>query len=228
MSIFSDLNEVETLVQSKKILIFDFDGVLVDSLDLKTEAFALLYQQYGDEVVAKVVKHHINNGGMSRYQKFKYYHKIFLNKNIDEKKVNSLSQKFSSIVLEKVISAKEINGASDFLKLFCTKDKLCIVNSATPLNEIKEIVKARGLSTFFQAVYGSPNSKEENLLQIQNTFNIDLKTAVFIGDALSDFNAAKVMKMDFIGIGKKIADDLRNENGNWPILEDFSGFRKSS
>jgi len=223
VGVTSDLGKVEELVQSKKLLVFDFDGVLADSVEVKTDAFSALYEPYGSEVAAEVVNHHRNNGGMSRFEKFKHYHKEFLNKNIDENKIASLSEEFSSLVVEKVISTKEILGAGEFLKRFCTKEKLCTVNSATPLNEIKAIVKARGLSHFFQGVYGSPNSKQDNLVEIRNAFDVDMKAGVFFGDAQSDFNAAKAMGMDFIGVGKKIIDILENENGEWLVVNDFNG-----
>ena len=39
-------------------IIFDFDGVLVESVDIKTQAFAGLYQSYGETIVGKVVRYH--------------------------------------------------------------------------------------------------------------------------------------------------------------------------
>ena len=37
-----------------KGIIFDFDGVIAESVEVKTDAFANLYQPYGDNVVNKV------------------------------------------------------------------------------------------------------------------------------------------------------------------------------
>ena len=50
-------------------IIFDFDGVIVESGDIKTNAFADLYQSYGDPIVKEVVRYHKLNGGLSRYKK---------------------------------------------------------------------------------------------------------------------------------------------------------------
>ena len=52
-----------------KAIIFDFDGVIVESINVKKEAFEKLYQKYGDEIVYKVIAHHMANGGMSRFEK---------------------------------------------------------------------------------------------------------------------------------------------------------------
>ena len=66
-------------IEDKSIIIFDFDGVLVDSVEIKTNAFAFIYKEYGDDIVDKVIYHHRLNGGMSRYKKFEYYHDTLLN-----------------------------------------------------------------------------------------------------------------------------------------------------
>ena len=61
-----------------KAIIFDFDGVILDSVDVKTKAFKQMYSIYGDDVMRKVVDYHLLNGGISRYKKFKYFHENFL------------------------------------------------------------------------------------------------------------------------------------------------------
>ena len=61
-----------------KAIIFDFDGVILESLEIKTNAFKKLYKSYGTDIVDKVAIHHLENGGVSRYEKFKIYHNQFL------------------------------------------------------------------------------------------------------------------------------------------------------
>mgnify|MGYP006077874289 FL=1 len=50
-----------------KAIIFDYDGVIAESVNVKTEAFAELYKPYGTDIVQKVIKHHEANGGVSRF-----------------------------------------------------------------------------------------------------------------------------------------------------------------
>ena len=45
---------------------FDFDGVLVESVDLKTRAFAALYAEHGTEVADAVVAYHLQHGEIGR------------------------------------------------------------------------------------------------------------------------------------------------------------------
>ena len=71
-----------------KGIIFDFDGVIAESVQVKTDAFVELYKQYGSNILEKVIKHHEGNGGMSRFEKIKFYHESFLNKTITDGKIS--------------------------------------------------------------------------------------------------------------------------------------------
>ena len=54
-----------------KTIFFDFDGVLAESVQVKSQAYYDLYLPYGEETAGKVLQHHIDNGGVSRYEKLK-------------------------------------------------------------------------------------------------------------------------------------------------------------
>ena len=53
------------------IIILDFDGVILESVSVKTEAFRTLFS-FAPEYVEEIVKFHKDNGGMSRFDKFRY------------------------------------------------------------------------------------------------------------------------------------------------------------
>ena len=93
-----------------KGIIFDFDGVIAESVQVKTDAFAALYSAFGDDIVKKVIDHHESNGGMSRFEKIKYYHKTFLNIALTKKEIIRLADRFSDLVIDKVIKAPYVPG----------------------------------------------------------------------------------------------------------------------
>ena len=66
-----------------KNIFFDFDGVILDSVECKTRAFQKMYSKFGNDISEKVKKYHLDNGGISRYEKFKFWHKEFLNINLN-------------------------------------------------------------------------------------------------------------------------------------------------
>jgi beta-phosphoglucomutase-like phosphatase (HAD superfamily) len=52
-----------------KAVLFDFDGVIVESVYVKTEAFRELFAGES-EYLSEILAFHLANGGMSRYTKF--------------------------------------------------------------------------------------------------------------------------------------------------------------
>lgn len=185
------------LKKTKSIFIFDFDGVLVDSVKIKSNTFAEIYKPYGKLIVDKVLRHNQINGGMSRFEKFTYYHKNFLNIILNDQEIEDLNQKFSLSVKSQVIKSPEIIGAEKYLFQLKNSKKLYI-NSATPEEELIEIVKARGWYNLFEKILGAPNSKIKNLETIINSENKPLSEFVFFGDAINDFLAANNVGIDFV------------------------------
>lgn len=203
------------MIKTIKNIFFDFDGVLAESVSAKTEAFKALYLPYGEEVAAKVVDHHIYHGGVSRFEKFKIYHNTFLNKEITESEVQELAKEFSKLVLEKVIQADEVMGATDFLKKYASKHNFWII-TGTPTAEIKIIVEARELDSYFIELYGSPESKKHWTEFIIEQHKLNRDECLFLGDATTDFDAAEFSKIHFA---------LREHEENLEIFEDYKGLR---
>lgn len=179
---------------------FDYDGVIVDSVDIKKEAFAQLYSPYGKEVVEKVKSHHVSHGGMSRFDKIRYYHKTFLKKDISESEVMRLTEEYSRLVFEKVLKAPFIQGAPDFLELAKGKKKTMFVISGTPEDEIKRIIKKSRLEAYFRDIKGSPADKKENLRYLLERYHLDNKRCAYFGDSKEDLEAASELSVDFIPV----------------------------
>ena len=89
-----------------KSLILDFDGVITESVGIKAEAFSNLYKKYGNDIQRKILDHHYSNGGMSRYDKFRFYHEEFLGITLTDSMMKNLSKTvlYFSINLEIVSS----------------------------------------------------------------------------------------------------------------------------
>ncbi len=179
-----------------KAIIFDYDGVIAESVNVKTEAFAELYKPWGEKVVQKVVAYHEANGGISRFEKFKIYHKEFLGIELDKNGIDNLARQFSQLVLQKVVDSPYVPGAYEFLSENYNKYNFYI-STGTPTSEIEIILKKKGIRKFFKEVYGSPEKKSEHVKKIIDKYQKD--EVVFIGDALTDREAARENGIEFIG-----------------------------
>ncbi|WP_310557791.1 HAD-IA family hydrolase [Flavobacterium sp.] len=197
-----------------KYIFFDFDGVLAESVNIKTEAFRQLYLSYGDEFAQRVVDYHQANGGVSRFEKIKVFNGEWLGEALTEEKIQSLADKFSDLVMDGVINAPEVTGASDFLNSANEYEKYII--TGTPTLEIIPILKQRKMFHFFKGVYGSPENKDFWVKEILTTKNISPNQCVFIGDALSDYKAALCNDITFI---------LRETEEGKELFKDFTGIR---
>lgn len=178
---------------------FDFDGVLADSVEVKTRAFARVFEPFGPEVRTKVVEHHRLHSGVIRADKFRHYYREFLGQPLSEEELVELCQRFARLVVDEVVAAPEIPGAEAFLRLFVEKLPLFVV-SAAPESELQEIVRARGWSGYFREVRGAPRSKRENLKLLLQKYDLSAERCLFFGDAEADYHAARACDVAFIGI----------------------------
>ena len=208
-------------IDSFQAILFDFDGVLAECMNVKTEAFAQLYMPYGEKIVKKVVKHHVENGGISRYVKIKYYHEKYLKQSINAEKIEEIAQNFSNLVVEKVIRSDWVKGAKEFLDKYYKTIDLYVI-SGTPEDELKQIVEKRNMKKYFKNVLGSPVTKPVHILNIIKENKYDPAKILYIGDSLSDFQDAKQAEVPFLG--RITSDQNFNFPENTPIVHDFTVF----
>lgn len=182
-----------------KAIIFDFDGVICDSVDVKTKAFASLYASHGPEIERMVINYHLAHGGISRFKKIRHFEETFLNKRISEKEIEEKASLFASIVKDKVIKSNFLPGAIEFIKRMSKVVPLFIC-TGTPEFEIIEITKKKGINLFFKEIYGSPTDKKTIIGNILNKHQFSSSDVVYFGDATTDQIATKAFEMPFIGI----------------------------
>lgn len=193
-----------------KGIIFDFDGVICESVKVKTDAFKELYKTYGSDIQKKIVIHHEANGGISRFEKIKYYHNTFINKRIKEKEILSLANQFSKLVVEKVISSPYIPGALDYIKK-CSKKYKLFISTGTPTKEMKQILKSRKIDQYFSGVFGSPDKKNIHIKNIKSRYGISSNNLIFYGDSKADLDAALDEKINFVLIMNSFNKKLRTK-----------------
>ena len=211
-----------------KAIAFDFDGVILESVAIKTEAMASLFAHH-PEHVARIKALHEGHAGISRFIKFDMIHRDILKVPLSPERRDELGRNFSGLVLEKVLACPFVPGAREFLETHHESTPLFVV-SGTPDEELQEIVSKRGLSPYFRGIYGSNRSKEEilrGLLADRESLAEDL---VFIGDGRTDYEAAAAASIAFIGRVPEYQDSpfpkstaiIQDLGGLDRALEDFT------
>jgi HAD superfamily hydrolase (TIGR01549 family) len=202
-----------------KAVIFDFDGVLAESVNIKTEAFRSLFEPEGPDIAKEVVAYHLENAGVSRFEKFRYIYKEILKRPLGDEEFESLCRRFEKLVLDAVIAAPEVGGATECLRGLYGKARLFIV-SGTPQEEIRLIAKVREMEHYFEGIYGSPQTKTELVNIILRERGLIPDEVVFVGDAMTDYRAAMETGTGFIarmtpetgehwrGLGVKAISDM--------------------
>lgn len=180
-------------------IFFDFDGVIIDSTLTKTQAFYSLFAGFDDDIVDQVVAYHQQHGGISRVEKIDYAHHNIIGKKLEAAEVAQWAARYSELVFEKVIGVEWIPGAKEFLE---TKPEglPCFVISGTPEDELRRVLERRGISNHFSEILGSPVRKPNHIRKILSGYQLSAKRCVFVGDALTDYNAAYETGLHFIGI----------------------------
>lgn len=208
-----------------KSIILDFDGVIADSNDIKTKAFGKLFDEYGDSVKNKVMDYHVQHGGVSRYKKIPYYYENYLNKKLTEEEYASICDQYSHLVVNDVVQCPFMPGAEEFLNKYSRTYSMFVV-SGTPENEMRQIIRLRQMDEHFVDVLGSPCDKIENTKKIIDKYMIKPETAIFIGDAKSDYEGAVQNNIRFIAFINDLQSPL-NHIDHINKYKNFSDFHSN-
>ncbi len=180
-------------------LFFDFDGVILKSTQIKSEAFRMLFREYGEQVINQIVAYHRLHGGVSRVDKILYAHETIIKKPLSKTELEVWARRYSELVLEKVIAAPWIAGAREFLDSWPEEIPVFVI-SGTPEEELLTILERRKMQEYFHEVLGSPIKKVPHIKVLLGKYQLNPKQCFFIGDAMTDYNAAKDTGLKFIGI----------------------------
>lgn len=178
---------------------FDFDGVVVESTDIKTDAFYELYLPYGEDVAQKARDLHSQHQGVNRYQKFQDIHRLYLGRDCDQAEQEALSHKFSAIVLQKIMTCPFVDGVLTFLQQQKDRAVPVFLFSATPHDELRHIVQERGLGSYFADVYGAPETKVQAGQRMIAAHGLDPAHIIFVGDSPSDEKSSDELGTVFVG-----------------------------
>ena len=170
-------------------LILDFDGIIVESIPLKTVALRKIFSFAPPEHLDEIIAFHLENGGMSRYDKFRHIYANILDEPLTPEQEERLADEYVGLIFDAMLTVPYVHGAEDLLR-DCSRMLPLYIVSATPEAEMHEIARRRDLTKYFVRIYGSPKTKAECIREILDETGGSPAEALFVGDAPNDWQAA--------------------------------------
>lgn len=199
-------------------VIFDFDGVILDSEKIKDDGFRHIFREFDKEAVDCLVAFHKDNGGLSRFVKIAYMFETILKRPITDDIVMRYADEFSKIMLSRLTNPDFlIKPTMRFIKAL--NGIPMHIASGTEENELRSLVKSLGISEYFVSVYGSPADKADNVRKIIAEGGYTAGRVVMIGDSMQDFKAADKNGLIFCGFNNEKLKDVSDY-----YITDFSVF----
>mgnify|MGYP003964390321 FL=1 len=188
-----DLTQYQTLV-------FDCDGVILNSNKIKTQAFYEVAKVYGHEPAQILKEYHVQNGGISRYKKFEYLLTNILQKPIKKQELSELLSNFSKEVKQALLVCEVATDIKELRDK--TRNTKWLIVSGGDQAELREVFKQRNLDGYFDGgIFGSPDDKDTILKNEMDTLNITGR-CLFLGDSMYDYQAAITAQMNFVFISQ--------------------------
>lgn len=180
-------------------LVFDCDGVVLNSNKIKTEAFHAAALPWGKEAADALVDYHVAHGGVSRYAKFEHFLSElvpifapgFHGPGIDE-----MLLAFANSVRRGLAECEVAVGLKELREI--TPNSSWFIVSGGDQAELRDVFEDRGLANYFDGgIFGSPDTKQAILGREISSHAIKLP-ALFIGDSRLDHTVSAEFGLDFV------------------------------
>lgn len=186
-------------------VVFDFDGTLVDSNQVKQTAFYDVTRAYdpGGSTVSEILRRYPQEDryGLTRRIAVELTAQGRIPPQTKTETLGAqLAEAYTATCEQSIMTCQEVPGASEILKWLSEKGIPAFVNSRTPTEALKRLVELRGLAPYLAGIYGSPHNKRENLEAILHQLHIQPETMLFVGDSDDDLIAAFDVRCKFVGV----------------------------
>ena len=206
------VKQVLALLNASQIVFWDFDGVIKDSVMVKSAGYEKLFLPFGEDVVKRVNKHHNVHGGISRYEKIPLY-LSWAGEPANPIQVQDFCDRFSDLVQQAVVDSPWVPGVCEYLSSHYA-DQCFVLITGTPQKEIEEILHALNITRYFRNVYGAPKAKTIMVKDVLKRLSCPFEQALVIGDSGTDLEAAKNNNVAFL---------LRRTSLNKELQKQFTG-----
>lgn len=176
-------------------IVFDCDGVILDSNNIKTTAFRKTLSSFDKKFIDEFIQYHTSHAGISRYKKIDYFFNSIIKKEYSKDEYDDLIHTFHKTVIEQLTKCQTTNGVIDYLNSISKTPKIIV--SGGDQNELRQVFKCRLLDHHFNNIFGSPDTKIDIISREINQSKIK-GPYLYFGDSQHDYEVATHFNMDFI------------------------------
>ena len=193
------------IVNALQVLILDFDGVVIESNAVKSEAFQYVFARFPEYAEVMMAFHH-SHVSLSRFAKFKHLLAL-MGRADDTTLMADIASDFSRRVIKGIIAVPLVRGAETFLRKMTLRLPVYLA-SVTPADELALILEKRGLAHWFRDVYGCPPwTKPDAIRDVLAREGVQPGNTLLVGDSAGDQRAALATGVIFLARNSGLSFD---------------------
>ena len=204
-------------LNDKKVntILFDCDGVILNSNQLKTQAYYnVTFPSYGHELARSLTTYLAKNTGKPRDHFFDHFLRNIVPPDISGPGLKELVSAVTKEVYKGLMEC-EISPCLFELREKTADIKWFVVSGGVE-KELRDVFQNRSLFDLFDGgIYGGPMAKDEILSSLIKKNHIKFP-ALFIGDSKYDYEVASRAKLDFLFVS------------DWSEFKDWRNFCSSN
>tara|TARA_Y100001934_G_scaffold280691_1_gene388073 strand:- start:1509 stop:2204 length:696 start_codon:yes stop_codon:yes gene_type:complete len=211
--------KIKDFLNQFKFIIFDLDGVILDSARLKVNAMEQALQVFNSELVSAFLKCFVKEFGQPRQYHFKNFYFNFLKESCDDfhSFYETYASRYAANLQQDYRNVPLCAYAEDLIRTL--DDKKCFVATGTATEEAIDVLNNKQLTQFFDGIYGAPREKKVIIKSIIEQHNASPEQCILIGDAIHDRNSAFANQIPFLFIERyaRVGQELVRQNSLYPF-----------
>ena len=186
---------------SPKWIFLDFDGVIMDSMTLKLDAYCFALAEYGypREEMRRV---QLQFAGLSRSRALPLMIESMGGEPMTEEAQARALRLFAEEDIRLRPHMTFLPGVIGFLEEAAQRNMPLAVVTGTPQEVIDGTVDYFKIRKYFREVHGYPPAKAAHLQGLLDRHGLRADETIYVGDAILDYRAAAETKIPFIGIDR--------------------------